>query len=236
MSQELSPNVALRIGLAARALPETTPKRLIDVLVSHLGLPITEAKLDGLTVKALKQAMDGEFSEIDTVYLKQAVGYLKRDAETAAEVVLPQPQSYRDGEMPASIRVGFASNTGQRLDGHFGSCARFLIYQLSATEARLIDVRAVAEPDTPSRDERNAYRAKLIGDCHILYVVSIGGPPAARVINSGVHPIKHPEEIEIPELLDKLQEMLAGTPPPWLAKIVHPGLERSLAASDEVES
>jgi nitrogen fixation protein NifX len=30
----------------------------------------------------------------------------------------------------------------------------------------------------------------LIGDCDLLCVLSIGGPAAARVVNSGIHPIK----------------------------------------------
>ena len=221
MNQDLSRAAALRIGLAARALPETSPRRLLHVLVSALGLPLTEEKLSGLNVKTLKTALDGEFSEVEPVYLKQAVRYLKGEESVVAdESPLPQPQPYSEGELPGSIRVAFASNSGERLDGHFGSCARFLIYQVTATASRLIAVRPVVEPDTPIKDERNAYRAGLIGDCHILYVVSIGGPPAAKVIRAGVHPLKHPQETEISELLMQLQAVLAGRPPPWLARII----------------
>jgi nitrogen fixation protein NifX len=221
MSQDLSRAVALRIGLAARALPETSPQRLLHVLVGALGLPLTEEKLSGLNVKTLKTALDGEFAGIEPVYLKQAVRYLKGEESVVAdEAPLPQPQPYSEGELPGSIRVAFASNSGERLDGHFGSCARFLVYQVTATDSRLIAMRPVVEPDTAIKDERNAYRAGLIGDCHILYVVSIGGPPAAKVIRAGVHPLKHPQEAEIPELLPPLQGVLAGRPPPWLARII----------------
>jgi hypothetical protein len=44
----LSDDLALRIGLAARALPDTDPARLIRVLADAVGLPPTIAKLDGL--------------------------------------------------------------------------------------------------------------------------------------------------------------------------------------------
>lgn len=221
MNQDLSRAVALRIGLAARALPETSPQRLMHVLVSALGLPLTEEKLGGLNVKALKTALDGEFSEVEAVYLKQAVRYLKGEESVVMdEAPLPQPQPYEEGELPGSIRVAFASNSGERLNGHFGSCARFLIYQVTAMESRLIAVRPVVEPDTPIKDERNAYRAGLIEDCHILYVVSIGGPPAAKVIKTGIHSFKHAQETEISELLPQLQRVLAGNPPPWLARII----------------
>lgn len=138
--------------------------------------------------------------------------------------------------MPDSIRVAFASNSGERLDGHFGSCARFLIYQVSRSAARLIDVRPVAEPAGPTTDERNAYRVGLVKDCHILYVVSIGGPPAARVVNAGIHPLKHPQPIETRELLAQLQDVLGGTPPPWLAKAMGSRRDRPAAPGIEAES
>jgi nitrogen fixation protein NifX len=229
----LSRATALQIGLAARALPETTPNRLLRVLVQVLGLPLTEQKLASLTVKTLKTAMKGEFSEVDPVYLKQALKYLKGEEALIPEIDTPPLQPYREGDMPGSIRVAFASNGGERLDGHFGSCRRFLIYQVSATEARLIEVRAVEEPDTPVKDEKNLYRTNLVSDCHLLYIISIGGPPAARIVNAGVHPIKHPQEVEIRQILPKLQKRLAITPPPWLAKAM--GIERVLPLYGETE-
>lgn len=220
MSAGLSPELALRIGLAARSLPETTPGRLMAVLTDALGLPLTEAKLAGITPKLLKTAMDGQLADIDGVYLKQAVHHLKTTSSgEVAEDRLPL-ETYQDGDMAGSVRVGFASNCGERLDGHFGSCTRFLIYQVSATEARLIAVRPVTEPDSAIKDDVNAYRANLVSDCHILYVVSIGGPPAAKVVKAGVHPIKHPEEADIRTLLPPLQQALAETPPPWLARVM----------------
>lgn len=218
---DLSRATALRIGLAARALPETSPQRLLHVLVSALGLPLTEEKLGGLNVRILKTALDGELSEIEPVYLKQAVRYLKgEEGVRPDEPPLSQPLASTQGELPGSIRVAFASNSGERLDGHFGSCARFLIYQVTATASRLIAVRPVVEPDTTIKDEKHAYRTSLISDCHILYVISIGGPPAAKVIRAGVHPLKHPQEIEISGLLPQLQAALADRPPPWLARII----------------
>ncbi|MCP5421125.1 MAG: nitrogen fixation protein NifX [Gammaproteobacteria bacterium] len=215
----LTRSTALRIGLAARALPDATVESLMRVLVSSLGMPLTDAKLDSVSVKLLKTAQDGAFSEIEPIYLKQAVGYLKGELGLE-EVEIPQPQSYQEGDMPDSIRVAFSSNSGARLDGHFGSCQRFLIYQVSADSARLVDVRPVVVPELQPGEDRAAYLVDHIRDCHILYVVSIGGPPAARVVNAGIHPVKNPQPVEISELLPRLQQVLAGTPPPWLSKII----------------
>ncbi|MCB1795726.1 MAG: dinitrogenase iron-molybdenum cofactor biosynthesis protein, partial [Candidatus Competibacteraceae bacterium] len=96
--------------------------------------------------------------------------------------------------------------------------ARFLIYQVSATEARLIAVRPAPNIARLSVDH-SAERVALIGDCDLLCVLSIGGPAAARVVNSGIHPIKRGAIGDIQPLLTELQQVLAGDPPPWLAKL-----------------
>ena len=210
--------VALRIGLAARALPDTTSAELVRVLIAVLGQPLTEAKLNTLKVKDLKTGANGALSEIDDpAALRRALQLLHGEDDAAAQAAVPTPQPYAEGDLPDSIRVACASNNGECLDGHFGSCARFLIYQVSATEARLIDVRP-APATTRLSIDHSAERVALIDDCDLLCVLSIGGPAAARVINSGIHPFKRPQPEEIATLLDELQTVLAGTPPPWLAK------------------
>lgn len=123
-----------------------------------------------------------------------------------------------DNEMPASIRVAVSSNHEARLDGHFGSCARFLIYQVSPLEIRFIGERSTAEKE--AANEKNAYLAELISDCQILYVLSIGGPAAAKVVKHSIHPVKYIEETDVDEVLSKLQTVLAEMPPPWLAKVM----------------
>jgi nitrogen fixation protein NifX len=125
---------------------------------------------------------------------------------------------YAEGDMPASIRVACASNTEEQLDGHFGSCARFLVYQVSSQEARLIAIRSTA--GDAEAEDKNAFRSELIRDCDVLYVGSIGGPAAAKVVKMSIHPIKVPQGGAIADLLDQLKTVLAGSPPPWLAKVM----------------
>ncbi len=217
---ELSRDLALRIGLAARELPDTDARRLLDVLIDCVGLPLSEAKFEGLKIKDLKQALDGELAELPKPALEAALRQLKGDQTDDSETApgLPAVQGYREGDMPDSIRVACASNNGLDLDGHFGSCARFMVYQVSEHEARLIDIRESA--DAPPADDKNSARAALIRDCHLLYVASIGGPAAAKVVKADIHPIKQPQVGPIGEALDNLRQVLAGSPPPWLAKVM----------------
>jgi len=117
MTREL----ALRIGLAARALPDTDAKGLFNILTESLGFPLTEEKIAGITLPFLKAAHAGVLSFIDESILLQTITILKTDIETG-KPVKPSIQSYQDGDLPNSIRIAFASNDYYTVDGHFGSC------------------------------------------------------------------------------------------------------------------
>jgi nitrogen fixation protein NifX len=210
----LSRELALRIGLAARALPDTDAKRLLSVLTDCIGLPITEEKIAGIDLNILKTAKAGEFMDVDEPLLTHALSILKSGLN------IPKQQAYVDGDMPGSVRIACASNDGINVDGHFGSCSQFLIYQVSADEARLIDVRNTDIPDDLDVEDKNVFRAELIQDCQVLYIASVGGPAAAKIVKLGIHPIKLSAIDPIKEIVDQLQNVIAGTPPPWLAKVM----------------
>lgn len=223
VSQALSRELALRIALAARVLPGIDVRRLLQVLADKVGAPLTEAKLATVTVTHLKAGLssldgeeDGEDAGIGMEYLKQAVRYLWGEEVDAPG--LPAVQPFDAGDMPGSVRVAVASNGADNLDGHYGSCPRFLVYQVNPAEVRLIDIRSTDGAD--NAEDKNAFRAALIDDCHVVYVQSIGGPAAAKVIRAGLHPMKVPEGGSAPEVLAQLQTVMAGSPPPWLAKII----------------
>jgi nitrogen fixation protein NifX len=143
-------------------------------------------------------------------------------------------EAYNEGDMPGSIRVACASNKGEKLDGHFGSCQRFLIYQVSQQEQRLVDIRRV-DPDSTAED-KNGYRASLIEDCQLLFVSSIGGPAAAKVIRAGVHPIKSPKADEARAEITALQGRIGPDAPPWLAKVMGQSPEERIRFEQEEEA
>lgn len=220
---DLTRELALRIGMAAKVLPGVDARQLLDVLRERIGLPMTENKLRSVTVTHLKTGLasadgeeDGEDAAIGMEYLKLAVRYLWGEEVDAPD--LPEVAALADGEMPDSIRVAVASNGGEQVDGHFGSCPRFLVYQLATDELRLIDIRGTVGAD--DADDKNAFRAELIKDCHVLYVQSVGGPAAAKIIRAGIYPMKIADGGGARELLAQLQTVMAGNPPPWLAKVM----------------
>jgi len=214
----LTEEAALCVALAARELPNCEVGDLLQVLINLMGAPITKAKLSKVRVNRLRQAAEALdiFGKdgVEQASLQRAVSYLKGKG---VEYQQPAPDvvPYKEGDMPDSIRVACSSNSAERIDGHFGSCARFLIYQVSPSQVRLIDARAVGRPDAD--EDKNAYRAELIADCALLYTSSIGGPAAAKVVKAGVFPIKLPNTGLVHDEMSKLQAVLLS-PPPWLAK------------------
>ncbi|HMW48428.1 MAG TPA: dinitrogenase iron-molybdenum cofactor N-terminal domain-containing protein [Cellvibrionaceae bacterium] len=213
---QLTDEVALRIGLAVRALAVVDLRLLVNLLVSLVGHPITVEKLSRLRLNRLKSAGGEVFDKTSEQDLRKALALLKgKGIEIAPD---PQPiiNAYSDGDMPGSIRVAVASDRGEKINGAFGSCPRFLIYQVSAQEVRLIAVREVGK--LVSDDDKLGYRAKLIADCHVLYTTQIGGPAAAKVVRAGVHPMKVDAPVGARVLIRQLQAVLDTSPPPWLAK------------------
>ena len=226
---------ALRLGLAARALPDIKVADLVQGIARHVGLPLTEAKLGAITVSDLRAVLAGEdASEFNCEVgfpqetLKEAVRMLWGEGnvgdEASAVVGLPTLDGDNETTIAGAIRVACASNAGEWIDGHFGSCERFLVYLVSPTAVRLVALRSTLEAD--HAEDRNLARAALISDCQIVYLQSVGGPAAAKIIRAGVHPVKlgDPEGNPLParparEVLAELQVAL-GSPPPWLARIM----------------
>lgn len=225
--QPISNEIALRIALASRQFPELAIADFIEALQTYLGEVLDETSLSRITVTNLKTALgqtyeldadeDGEDANAaDIAAFKKAVRILWGELDDIDQ--LPTIEPYQDGDMPGSVRVAVASNNGEMLDGHFGSCLRFLIYQLSTTEIRLVGIRSALEADLS--DDKNAFRVSLIRDCPVLYIVAIGGPAAGKVVQAGIYPMKKESGGPARELLGELQQTMATAPPPWLAKIL----------------
>ncbi len=232
MSSTLPLETALRIGLARRVLQNVSIESLVNALVSQLGWPLTEEKLARLTVSQLRNGLSqggsidadidlpgAEMTERFSLdQLKEAVEVLWGDRSLENEDV-PEIAAYEDGAMPGSIRVAVASDHAESINAHFGSCRRFLVYQISPLERRLIDIRPTDGAD--DADDSSVYRASLIRDCHVLFVQSIGGPAAAKVINAGIYPLKFEQGGAALDRLDDLRRKMADAPPPWLAKVMN---------------
>lgn len=118
---------------------------------------------------------------------------------------------------PFRFKIAIATDDDKTVNGHFGGCNAFAIYQFDADSLEHLETRPAAVTEGV---EKNGVRAAQLVDCHLLYVADIGGPAAAKVIKSGIYPLKDKNKPLITDVLTKLQQVLKGTPPPWMAKLM----------------
>lgn len=218
--EQIDRELALRVALAAKILPSVEISMLLDILHDVVGSPLDDEKLKSVTVTNLKTGIgsldgeeDGEDFGIGLENIKLAVRYLwgeETDEELPEIVSITKP-------LENSIRVAIASNSGASLNGHFGSCIRFLVYEMNREEIHLIDIRSTFGAD--EADDKNQFRVDLIRDCQVLFVQSMGGPAAAKVIRADIYPIKEPNVTEAEDKLTEFQSVF-DAPPPWFAKVL----------------
>lgn len=120
------------------------------------------------------------------------------------------------------MKVAFTSSTGEMIDQHFGMANSFCVWEIGPDEARFLETVPVVQAGDDEED-KIASRVAVLGDCAIVYTLQIGGPAAAKVVASKVHPMKTGKETSVTEIVEKLQEVLRGNPPPWMRKAMNKG-------------
>ncbi|GGA95619.1 NifB/NifX family molybdenum-iron cluster-binding protein [Agarivorans gilvus] len=214
MNKPMSDTLALRLAVAAKAVPDIELKQFIQLLITHCGEPLTEKKLRAISPKKLRELFAQTALQLERSQLNQVHAILGADEISPMEAPsIPAPKQL-SGPV---VQLAVSSNNLERIDGHFGSCLRFLIYQVSASGYQLVDVRPVVENLTG--DARTTYLIDLIGDCQLLATLSIGGPAAARVSRADILPLKQLTPQPSQSILQRLQ-MVMDQPPRWLARLL----------------
>jgi len=135
------------------------------------------------------------------------------------------------------MKVAFATQDQQRVDAHFGWARHLAVYDIDGQGYRFVQDFGFGEDLAEDGDEdKLAPKLAAIGDCAIVYVAAIGGSAAARVVASRIHPVKVAQPEPILDILDKLQTVLRGTPPPWLRKALMKGQPRRHDFDDDEDT
>ena len=116
-----------------------------------------------------------------------------------------------------SMKVAFASTDKIHIDEHFGKAKEFYLWEIGPDNSEFTGVLQVDEGDGDA-DDRIEARSAALADCALVYVGQIGGPAAARLVAKKIHPLKSKTAEPITEVVEKLQQVLQGNPPPWLRK------------------
>ncbi len=115
------------------------------------------------------------------------------------------------------MKVAFTSSDGKTVDQHFGMATEYHVWEVSpdAAEPLVIVSPLVTDGD---EEDRTTARANAVAGCAIVCTQQIGGPAAAKLVARRIHPMKTGGDVPIAEMVSKLQQVLRGSPPPWLRK------------------
>ena len=131
------------------------------------------------------------------------------------------------------MKVAFATQDLKRVDAHFGWAKNIAIYELTEDGHHFLEaVQFDGDLQEDGNEDKLAPKIEAVKDCAILYVAAIGGSGAARVVANNIHPMKVTQPEAIEDLLNKLQAVLNGNPPPFLRKAMNKGKERVFDLDD----
>ncbi|WP_345987006.1 nitrogen fixation protein NifX [Sulfurimonas sp. HSL1-2] len=124
------------------------------------------------------------------------------------------------GKLENAMKVAFASKDMETVNAHFGGAKEFVVYNVSKDGYEL---NGVIKSDTSglTGDDKTDFKVQCLEGINIMYVESIGGTAAAKVIRAGINPMKVPDPRRIEEILGELVEMINGNPPPWVKRIIN---------------
>lgn len=142
------------------------------------------------------------------------------------QLVATEDEAPSKAPAPGAVRVAIATRDMKNLNAHFGSTPKFAIYDVTREGWEFVEAVGFGETSDESGshktdgDDRIGPKVEALAGCHLLFCLAIGGPAAAKVVSARIHPIKTPQPAPIPDVLERTRAMLAGSPPPWLRKVL----------------
>lgn len=115
------------------------------------------------------------------------------------------------------MKIAFASTDGKMINRTFGEANEFTVWEIGPDQAAHHDDRT-AITSSPIKEERIMARASAVADCSIVCSLDISTVALAKIVAQNAFHLKTGTEKPIAEILEKLQGVLQGNPPPWLKK------------------
>ena len=127
------------------------------------------------------------------------------------------------------MKIAFATQDLKRVDAHFGWAKNIAIYEIGPEGHQFLEaIQFDGDLKEDGNEDKLAPKIDAIAILYVAAIGGIGGSGAARVVANNIHPMKVNEPEQISDLLVKLENVLKGTPPPWLRKALSKGKERTL--------
>lgn len=131
------------------------------------------------------------------------------------------------------MKIAFTTSDNTHINAHFGSARKIDVYEVDTKGYEFVEtLKFDGNLNEDGNEDKLQPKIEALHDCTIVYVSTIGGSAAARLIKQKITPVKaQSEEQEIAEVLTNLVKTLNGNPPPWLRK----ALQQRSPALDELD-
>ncbi|MEO0757300.1 MAG: nitrogen fixation protein NifX [Cyanobacteria bacterium J06648_16] len=120
------------------------------------------------------------------------------------------------------MKVAFATRDSISINAHFGSASQVDVYDVDASGSTFLETLTFGgNLKEDGNEDKLAPKVEALHDCAIVYVSAIGGSAAGRLLRQNIAPLRGETEADdIQAVLAQLVEMLNGSPPPWLRKVL----------------
>ena len=135
------------------------------------------------------------------------------------------------------MKIAFTTNDKVHINAHFGSARKIDVYEIDKEGYTFLEtIHFDGNLNEDGNEDKLQPKIEALHDCTIVYVSTIGGSAAARLIKQKITPIKaRSEEQEVADVLNELVKTLNGNPPPWLRKALQQR-SQSIEELDEEEA
>lgn len=118
------------------------------------------------------------------------------------------------------LLIAFASLEGDMVDQHFGSAQGFFVYDIEKDSAKLVAEKKFGYEKKDGNEDKLKPKLSWLVGCDAVYCGSIGGSATRQLVSLGITPIKVSGGPDVDELIENIQQQLAGEPEFWLANIL----------------
>lgn len=134
-------------------------------------------------------------------------------------------------EKEMTVKIAFASDDRRLVNQHFGAAAAFAIFEMSATDSRLVEVAEFIETAMDGHEGKLAAKIELLEGCAAVYCNAAGASAIQQLLAKGIQPMQVEEGTAIDGLLSCLQQQ--SEPPLWLSKHFKKASDASRFNDDE---
>lgn len=141
----------------------------------------------------------------------------------------------KPAEPAVRIRVAFASSDLKKVDQHFGSAERFVLYDVIPEGHDLQQVFEFGSLDQDGNEQKLLEKFVALDGCVAVYCLAVGPSAVRQLMSLNIQPLKVPVGTSISSLLGDLHKELQQGPEGWLARALSAKEGKEESRFDEME-